>query len=143
MKISRFFFIAPKEDLAHVLRSSSSPDVVDLAEEFFWTGDDYDRGALSTEDLGELVKVLFLNRIQRLWSGVPEFDRIFCDLTPTKEHFDKGWTLRRVELETTIEEELEEAYSMGAGETLTSASNSRIQVFLKNYRSPAIRKRST
>lgn len=133
MKHKIYFLISPKLWFVEKIREAGSESLSDLTKPVLWSGDESDRSALLHSDMDSLVKLIFVETLQRERSGGAAFWRVFENVRVATEFFDNYWSLVRIPLDMSVEDALEDSLQGGNFGSLLPTGNSRLDAVLAEY----------
>ena len=135
MKLTQYFLIAPLPQVTERLKSNSvSPEFESIARPVLWSAGEHDKGTLSHTDLDSLVKLLFLDVLQREQGAGEKFSAVFPGFIVAESFFDLNWSATRVALDMTTEDALDDAIASRSIESWTPTGNERIDTVLGQRR---------
>ena len=139
MKHKTFFLVSPKPEFVEKVRRSGSESLSDLAESTLWSGDESDRSVLQRSDTEALVKLLFVDLVNRERSGDAAFKGVLENISMTTDFFDDHWSLSRIPLDMTVEDALEDSLQTGSIRSMLPSGSSRLDQVLVEYLAKATR----
>jgi hypothetical protein len=131
MKHTSHFLITPREYLGDKFNDVTDNSLSDLLDPILWSGSEVDKGELTTTDYEHLVKVLFVDTLVRERSPDNGFAEIFGTLEASEKSFDLFWNLKRVDLDWSVDDALEDAVVSGSISTIHS-NNPRVKAVLES-----------
>jgi hypothetical protein len=129
MKHISHFLITPRKYLNDRFNDVADNSLSDLVDPVLWSDSEVDKGEMTTTDYEHLVKVLFVDTLVRERSSENGFSDIFGDLKVSESSFDLFWNLRRIDLDWSVDDALEDAMASGSISTIDS-SNPRVKAVL-------------
>jgi len=134
MKHESHFLITPRPELVTRLGSMTGSPLEDLGEPVIWSGNEGGRGGFSPEEMETFVKVLFLDALRRERGDSEEFEHVLPALQTTRDFFDSLWSLRRVEIDMTVEVAIADAAATGTLDKIAPTGSERVDEWLKVLR---------
>jgi hypothetical protein len=135
VKLTQYFLLTPLPVVVEYFRANAmSPEFASVAQQVLWSAGEHDRSALRREDLNALVKLLFLDSLRREQGDEEHFPSVFPDFAVTEEYFDSYWSLKRIPMDATAEDSLEDAVVSGSIESWMPTGNERLDSVLAEYK---------
>jgi len=129
-----YFLISPQPELlrrAELLNASD--ELKELVQSRLWSAEKPDRGILNNSDYQLLVELLFLDSIDREYSGLSGFDQLFPGFIKSKQFFNSLWQAQRIELDNSVEFALEEMAGAERSAPIDVGDNERITRYLGDF----------
>lgn len=130
MRHTSYFLIAPKSSLTQRLEHNHAPNLLDLNLPVVWSGEESDKSILSPNDYDSMVKILFLDVLNRERNHENGFDSAFYDYSLSEQYFDTLWTILRIPLDMSVEFAIKDSLASGTFDAVKTAGNSRVKTWL-------------